>query len=110
MPHADLDNRLTKAFASKMSIATFSALLETQHTTKKIETKLDGMGDNLAQVCREATQSGIQNAIAELKEEAWYARGGGDVSKGFRNGEAEKLISSVSGGGNLQVDPLLMPT
>jgi hypothetical protein len=82
-----------------MAVAIFSALQDTRHATTKIQTTLDGMTTNLEVVCREATRSGIQEAIVALKEEAYQATGGGmGREKGFRNGEAEKIISLVSRG------------
>lgn len=80
-----------------MSVAIFSALQDTRHATQKIQTSLDGMATNLEAVCRDATRDGIHEAIVALKEEAYQATGGGlGRDKGFRNGEAEKIISQVS--------------
>lgn len=93
----DLDDRLTKAFASKLGCAIFSALQDVRHATTKIQTTLDGLPENLEAVCRDATREGIQEAIVALKEEAYQATGGGQGrEKGFANGEAEKLISQVT--------------
>lgn len=94
---SDLDNRLTKAFASKIAIAIFSALQDTRAGVNKVQTTLDGMATNLEVACRNATREGLQEAIRELKEEAYCARlgGGGGSAGGFRTGEAEKIISSV---------------
>lgn len=69
---------------------------DTRHATTRIQTTLDSMGTNLEVVCREATRSGIQEAIAELKEEAWQVSGGANGrDQGFHSGEAEKLIEQV---------------
>jgi hypothetical protein len=55
------------------------------------------MATNLEAVCRDATRDGIHEAIVALKEVAYQATGGGlGKGKGFRNGEAEKIISQVS--------------
>ncbi|GAA5908742.1 uncharacterized protein JCM6883_004157 [Sporobolomyces salmoneus] len=92
----DLDDRLTKAFASKMSIAIFSALQDTRLGVEKIQTTLEGLPKNLETVCRASTKEAIHEAITELKEEAYQAIGGeGGRAKGFRNGEAEKIISQL---------------
>lgn len=54
------------------------------------------MVPNLEAACRDATRDGIQEAIVALKEEAYQATGGGQGrEKGFRNGEAEKIISNL---------------
>ncbi|KAK4050048.1 hypothetical protein OIO90_005238 [Microbotryomycetes sp. JL221] len=92
----DLDARLTKSFASKFSVALFMALQDVRQATQSIETKIDTMGasiDNLESVCREATRSGLQEAIKELKEEAFQVSSGRE--KGFIGGEAEKIISAL---------------
>ncbi|GAA5891383.1 hypothetical protein JCM5296_006507 [Sporobolomyces johnsonii] len=92
----DLDQRLTKAFASKMSIAIFSALQDTRSGVIKIQTTLEGLPTNLETVCRTSTKEAIHQAIDELKKEAYEAVGGGEgPKKGFRNGEAEKIISQL---------------
>ncbi|GAA6064768.1 hypothetical protein JCM10212_004416 [Sporobolomyces blumeae] len=106
----DLDARLTKAFATKMSIAIFSALQDTRHGVQKIQTTLEGLPTNLESVCRTSTKEAIREAIGELKVEAEKARGGGggaggggsvvgalgtEGGRGFRNGEAEKIISQL---------------
>ncbi|BGP22234.1 tetratricopeptide repeat containing protein [Rhodotorula toruloides] len=92
----DLDDRLTKAFASKMSIAIFTALQDTRAGVIKIQTTLEGMPTNLSDVCRTSTKEAIHEAISELKQEAYAAVGGSDGrDRGFRNGEAEKIISQL---------------
>ncbi|GAA5828973.1 hypothetical protein JCM11251_004084 [Rhodosporidiobolus azoricus] len=92
----DLDDRLTKAFASKMSVAIFSALQDTRQGIIKLQTTVDGLPANLEAVCRTATKESIQEAIVELKKEAYEAVGGVEGrEKGFRNGEAEKIISQL---------------
>lgn len=91
----DLDDRLTKAFASKMSVAIFSALQDSREATTKIQTTLDGMQESLEVAVREASREGLHAAIQVLKEEAYQARGGGGATPGFHNGEAEKIISQV---------------
>ncbi|KAK4046859.1 hypothetical protein OIV83_005755 [Microbotryomycetes sp. JL201] len=95
----DLDDRLTKSFASKFSVALFMALQDVRQSTTQIKTKLDEMGssiDNLEVVCREATRTGLQEAIKELKQEAWAVAGAGKgKDKGFTGGEAEKIISAL---------------
>ncbi|BGP19037.1 hypothetical protein JCM10213v2_007117 [Rhodosporidiobolus nylandii] len=83
-------------FASKMSVAIFSALQDTRHGIIKLQTSVDGLPTNIGAVCRAATKESIQEAIVELKKEAYEAVGGGDGrEKGFRNGEAEKIISQL---------------
>ncbi|GAA5924787.1 uncharacterized protein JCM15063_005732 [Sporobolomyces koalae] len=92
----DLDDRLTKAFASKMAMAIFSALQDTRQGVAKIQTTLEGLPLNLETVCRTSTKEAIHEAITELKEEAYQAVGGGQGrARGFRNGEAEKIISQL---------------
>ncbi|GAA5885014.1 hypothetical protein JCM6882_007192 [Rhodosporidiobolus microsporus] len=92
----DLDDRLTKAFASKMSVAIFSALQDTRQGIVKLQTTVDGLPANLEAVCRTATKESIQEAIVELKKEAYEAVGGSEGrEKGFKNGEAEKIISQL---------------
>ncbi|KAJ8296458.1 hypothetical protein OF846_000830 [Rhodotorula toruloides] len=92
----DLDDRLTKAFASKMSIAIFTALQDTRAGVIKIQTTLEGLPTNLSDVCRTSTKEAIHEAISELKQEAYAAVGGSDGrDRGFRNGEAEKIISQL---------------
>ncbi|GAA6012604.1 hypothetical protein JCM10207_009054 [Rhodosporidiobolus poonsookiae] len=92
----DLDDRLTKAFASKMSVAIFSALQDTRSGIVKLQTSVDGLPENLGAVCRAATKESIQEAIVELKKEAYEAVGGEEGrERGFRNGEAEKIISQL---------------
>ncbi|GAA6035035.1 hypothetical protein JCM8097_002154 [Rhodosporidiobolus ruineniae] len=92
----DLDDRLTKAFASKMSVAIFSALQDTRHGIVKLQTSVDGLPENLGAVCRAATKESIQEAIVELKKEAYEAVGGSEGrQRGFVNGEAEKIISQL---------------
>ncbi|GAA5870905.1 hypothetical protein JCM16303_001625 [Sporobolomyces ruberrimus] len=92
----DLDDRLTKAFAGKMCCAIFSSLQDTRHGVMKIQTTLEGLPANLETVCRTSTKEAIHEAISELKEEAYQAVGGkGGRERGFRNGEAEKIISQL---------------
>ncbi|KAM0792683.1 hypothetical protein ACM66B_002463 [Microbotryomycetes sp. NB124-2] len=95
----DLDDRLNKAFVSKFSVALFMSLQDVRQSTAKIETKLDDMStsiENLEDVCREATRSGLQEAIKELKQEAWAVAGAGQgKERGFTGGEAEKIISAL---------------
>ncbi|GAA5973247.1 hypothetical protein JCM11641_003033 [Rhodosporidiobolus odoratus] len=92
----DLDDRLTKAFASKMSVAIFSALQDTRSGIVKLQTTVEGLPQNIGAVCRSATKESIQEAIVELKKEAYAAVGGGEGrEKGFKNGEAEKIISQL---------------
>ncbi|CEQ39077.1 SPOSA6832_00575, partial [Sporobolomyces salmonicolor] len=92
----DLDQRLTKAFATKIFIAMFSALQDTRSGVINIQTTLEGLPTNLETVCRTSTKEAIHQAIDELKKEAYEAVGGGEGPKeGFRNGEAEKIISQV---------------
>ncbi|KAI5475808.1 hypothetical protein MNV49_000819 [Pseudohyphozyma bogoriensis] len=90
----DLDDRLTKAFSSKMAVALFSAIQDTRHATTQIQSTLDGMAGNLEVAVREASREGLQQAIRELKEEAYAVKGGGGT-RGFSNGEAEKIISHL---------------
>lgn len=93
----DLDDRLTKAFASKMSVAIFSALQDTRAGVARIETTLEGLPTNLESVCKTSTKEAIHEAIGELKAEAYAVSGNAEGQrKGFRNGEAEKIISQVS--------------
>lgn len=92
----DLDDRLTKAFASKMSVAIFSALQDTRAGVARIETTLEGLPTNLETVCKTSTKEAIHEAIGELKAEAYAVAGGGEgPGRGFVNGEAEKIISQV---------------
>ncbi|GAA5967843.1 hypothetical protein JCM3765_001898 [Sporobolomyces pararoseus] len=92
----DLDDRLMKAFASKMAMAIFSALQDTRRGVAQIQTTLEGLPTNLETVCRTSTKEAIHEAITELKEEAYQAVGGNQGrGKGFRNGEAEKIISQL---------------
>ncbi|BGP37366.1 hypothetical protein JCM10449v2_001272 [Rhodotorula kratochvilovae] len=93
---ADLDARLTKAFASKMAVAIFSALQETRAGVVKLQTTIEGLPTNLETVCRTSTREAIHEAITELKKEAYEAVGGSEGrERGFRNGEAEKIISQL---------------
>ncbi|GAA6047707.1 hypothetical protein JCM3770_001734 [Rhodotorula araucariae] len=93
---ADLDARLTKAFASKMAVAIFAALQDTRAGVVKLQTTLEGLPTNLETVCRTSTKEAIHEAITELKKEAYEAVGGSEGrEKGFRNGEAEKIISQL---------------
>ncbi|GAA5911040.1 hypothetical protein JCM8208_003965 [Rhodotorula glutinis] len=94
---ADLDARLTKAFASKMAVAIFSALQDTRAGVVKLQTTIEGLPTNLETVCRTSTKEAIHEAITELKKEAYEAVGGSDRGprRGFKNGEAEKIISAL---------------
>jgi hypothetical protein len=92
----DLDMRLMKSFASKISVAIFSALQDSRQATTKIQSTLEGMQESMEVAVREASRMGLKEAIKVLKEEAFQARGGGGETSGFRNGEAEKIISQVS--------------
>lgn len=94
---ADLDARLTKAFASKMAVAIFAALQDTRAGVVKLQTTIEGLPTNLETVCRTSTREAIHEAITELKKEAYEAvgGGGGDGKKGFKSGEAEKIISAL---------------
>ncbi|KPV76877.1 uncharacterized protein RHOBADRAFT_51862 [Rhodotorula graminis WP1] len=94
---ADLDARLTKAFASKMAVAIFSALQDTRAGVVKLQTTLEGLPTNLETVCRTSTKEAIHEAITELKKEAYEAVGGSERGprRGFKNGEAEKIISAL---------------
>lgn len=94
----DLDDRLCKAFASKMSVAIFSALQDTRAGVARIETTLEGLPTNLETVCRTSTKEAIHEVIDELKAEAYAVGSGAADGKGFSNGEAEKIISQVSVG------------
>ena len=79
-----------------MSIAIFSALQDTRRGVAKIQTTLEGLPTNLETVCRTSTKEAIHEAISELKEEAYQAAGGnGGRARGFRSGEAEKIISQL---------------
>ncbi|GAA5867683.1 hypothetical protein JCM3774_003374 [Rhodotorula dairenensis] len=91
----DLDDRLTRSFASKMSVAIFSALQDTRAGVARIETTLEGLPTNLETVCRTSTKEAIHEAIGELKAEAYAVSGGATDGKGFSNGEAEKIISQL---------------
>ncbi|GAA5998100.1 uncharacterized protein JCM10292_002323 [Rhodotorula paludigena] len=93
---ADLDARLTKAFASKMATAIFAALQDTRAGVAKLQTTMDGLPSNLETVCRTSTKEAIHEAITELKKEAYEVVGGSEGrDRGFRNGEAEKIISQL---------------
>lgn len=114
---ADLDARLTKgaslslgtvlrleltlllcaAFASKMAVAIFSALQDTRAGVVKLQTTIEGLPTNLETVCRTSTKEAIHEAITELKKEAYEAVGGSERGprRGFKNGEAEKIISAL---------------
>lgn len=79
-----------------MSIAIFTALQDTRAGVIKIQTTLEGLPTNLSDVCRTSTKEAIHEAISELKQEAYAAVGGSDGrERGFRNGEAEKIISQL---------------
>ncbi|GAA5954514.1 hypothetical protein JCM8115_004612 [Rhodotorula mucilaginosa] len=91
----DLDDRLCKAFASKMSVAIFSALQDTRAGVARIETTLEGLPTNLETVCRTSTKEAIHEVIDELKAEAYAVGSGAADGKGFSNGEAEKIISQL---------------
>jgi len=79
-----------------MSIAIFSALQDTRRGVAKIQTTLEGLPTNLETVCRTSTREAIHEAIHELKVEAYQAVGGAEGrDRGFRNGEAEKIISQL---------------
>ncbi|GAA5930672.1 hypothetical protein JCM1841_004733, partial [Sporobolomyces salmonicolor] len=83
-------------FATKIFIAMFSALQDTRSGVINIQTTLEGLPTNLETVCRTSTKEAIHQAIDELKKEAYEAVGGGEGPKeGFRNGEAEKIISQL---------------
>ncbi|GJN88024.1 hypothetical protein Rhopal_000980-T1 [Rhodotorula paludigena] len=93
---ADLDARLTKAFASKMATAIFAALQDTRAGVAKLQTTMDGLPSNLETVCSTSTKEAIHEAITELKKEAYEVVGGSEGrDRGFRNGEAEKIISQL---------------
>lgn len=79
-----------------MSVAIFSSLQDSRHATTRIQSTLDGLHGHMEGLVRDASRAGLQEAIRELKEEAWAFRGrGSEVESGFTNGEAEKIISNV---------------
>ena len=79
-----------------MSVALFSALQDSAVATTQIQTTLDGMQGNIESAIREASDDNLKEIIKVLKEEAYQATGGGGMTMGFRNGEAEKVISQAS--------------
>lgn len=83
-----------------MGVAIFSALQDNREATTQIQSTLDGMQGSLEVAVREASRKGLQEAIKELKDEAYsIGRSGlrGNVGGGgFTAGEAEKIISQVS--------------
>lgn len=110
----NLDDRLTKAFASKMSVAIFSALQDTREATAKydsgssagsllclmtvctrIQASLDHIPGALEEVVRETSRASLQEAIEILREEADVARGAHQGTRGYGSGEAEKIINQV---------------
>jgi hypothetical protein len=79
-----------------MAMAIFSALQDTRRGIAQVQTTLEGLPTNLEAVCRTSTKEAIHEAITELKEEAFQAVGGNaGRERGFRNGEAEKIISQL---------------
>lgn len=81
-----------------MGVAIFSALQDQRVATTQIQSTLDGLAGSLELAVRDASRAGLQDAIRELKDEAYAIgpsrRGEGGVG-GFRTGEAEKIISQV---------------
>lgn len=90
----ELDTRLTKSFASNMSIAILSSLHDSKEATYQIQDSLNGLSSNLESVVKEASRESLKEAISILREEAFSAKGG-EGRDGFTTGEAEKIISQV---------------
>ena len=106
----DLDDRLTRAFSSKIAIAIFDACVgakpdradqrsvQDNHAIgQKLSHQMERINSDLpAQVgaaVRDANVHGLREAIRMLREEEVAARP--SARSGFTNGEAEKVISAL---------------
>ncbi|KAL7411716.1 hypothetical protein BDY24DRAFT_395805 [Mrakia frigida] len=95
----DLDERLTKAFTSKLAVALFEAVQDTRHIGMQISRQIEGLEADLPgmikRIVAQANSQTIAQTIQRLRVEEIALKPQAGIPDGYGGGEAEKTIQSL---------------
>ena len=90
----DLDERLTKAFTSKLAVALFEAVQDTRHMSMQISRQIEGLEHDLPtmikRIVAQSNAATITETINRLRVEETALKPQEGIPDGYGGGEAEK--------------------